>query len=299
LPTTKKEITKPVINPMLPAVEIAPVKKKVVKEKRYSMQLRRDGIDTVPKTAIKENAGNSRSFPNISSSTSNDGKTTVSLIEATDNTGKQYRIKRTDGQITELSVNGTAIPSNQYSEYEEVIRQIDETQRQHIAKKKEERELKKANMAVKRKELFDRKTAIARANQKERNEKMELKNESLRQRNLKKAEARKLSEQKNEIKKREANQKKAEVVQKQKLFREDRKTNDDVSRIISDLSNRKLVSDPENLSFSLTNNELIVNGTKQPAEIHRQFKDKYIQKSGDRFNYSKKGNTTSITINRE
>jgi hypothetical protein len=94
------------------------------------------------------------------------------------------------------------------------------------------------------------------------------------------------------------NQRKAQVIQSGKLYRQGR-TNDDVSRIIADLGNRNLVTDENDLSFSLSDKELVVNGKKQPAEIHQQFKEKYIQKKGDRFKYSKKGNSTSITINKD
>jgi hypothetical protein len=128
---------------------------------------------------------------------------------------------------------------------------------------------------------------------------MKLRNELAKKDHLRRIEDRKLLEKKNELKRTEFNRKRAEVVQKQKLFRQERKSNDEVSQIISDLNNRKLASDADNLSFSLSNKELIVNGTKQPAEIHQQFKEKYIQKDNDRFNYSRKGNTTSITISKE
>ncbi|HWJ30458.1 MAG TPA: hypothetical protein VNS32_28250, partial [Flavisolibacter sp.] len=147
-------------------------------------------------------------------------------------------------------------------------------------------------------------------------QKIELKKELQNENNLKREENRKLYEQKNELRKAEYNQKKAAILQNEKLFDQKKaivmqnekllkqgivlgKGNDDISRILSDLNNQNLVPDPENLSFSLTNNELIVNGTKQPAEIHQRFKEKYIQKSGDRFNYSRKGNTTSITISKQ
>jgi hypothetical protein len=59
------------------------------------------------------------------------------------------------------------------------------------------------------------------------------------------------------------------------------------------------VKDENDLSFSLNDKELVVNGKKQPDQIHQQFKEKYIQNKSDRFIYSKKGNSTSITINKE
>jgi hypothetical protein len=227
--------------------------------------------------------------------------------------GKHYSIKRVDGQITELTVNGTAIPRNQYGDYSEVIGQIDEAQRQRILKRKEDVQLRKKDFIVKQKEMREKRKELAVANQKELGQRIELKKEMQVENNLKREQDRKLFEQKNELRKAEYKQKKAEIIQnkklfeqkkavvmqREKMFKQERMRNDDITRIISDLGNQKLASNADDLSFSLTNDELIVNGTKQPSEIQQQFKEKYIQNSGDRFNYSKKGNTTSITINKE
>ena len=292
-----KEIAKPVITATSPIDKSVVLKKPAAGERKPKpLSVPKNVQDTVPKTTAKQNIDNERKFPSISSNTNNNGTTVVSSIEATDNTGNKYRIKRVDGKITELVANGTTIPPGQYGEYNEIIRQIDETQNQNNIRRKEKMELKKAEMASKHKELSEKRAAMAKDNG-ERIKKMEWRRDSLH--NFKKAEARKMVEQKNELKKREYNAKRAEIAQKQKPFREGRKTNDDVSRIISDLNNQKLVADPDNFSFSLNNKELIVNGKKQPAEIYQQFKEKYIQNSGDRFNYSKKGSTTNITINRD
>jgi beta-lactamase regulating signal transducer with metallopeptidase domain len=274
------------------------IKKPDVKRKKpVTLSVSKPGLDTLPKTTSRQNSG--KKFPSISSNTNSNGNTVVSQIEATDDAGKHYRIKRMNGQITELLVDGTAIPQDQYSEYDEVIRQIDATQRQRILKRKEDYQLRKADAVAKRKEGLDKRAATRKEEQKERTEKMKLRNELAKKDHLRRIEDRKLLEKKNELKRTEFNRKRAEVVQKQKLFRQERKSNDEVSQIISDLNNRKLASDADNLSFSLSNKELIVNGTKQPAEIHQQFKEKYIQKDNDRFNYSRKGNTTSITISKE
>jgi len=51
--------------------------------------------------------------------------------------------------------------------------------------------------------------------------------------------------------------------------------------IIEDLTAAKLISDKKNLSFRLTNDELIINGIKQTDEIHNQILKKYVKKPGD------------------
>jgi hypothetical protein len=156
--------------------------------------------------------------------------------------------------------------------------------------------MKKIDFDTKRKELFKKRNAIARANEKNRQEKMKSKSAFLERNNLKKEENKKAFKMKDSLTKLNFEQKKIQFKSNKVLFS---KTNEDINRIIYDLNGYQLVSDPEKLSFSLDNNELIVNGVKQPAEIHQKLKGKYIQKPGDRFNYSKTGKTTSITINRD
>jgi bla regulator protein blaR1 len=290
----------------------------VRKKKAINPWVFKSVADTVPKPAAK------RSFPKISSNTNSDGNSLLSEIEATDNEGKVYRIKRVDGQLTELRVNGNAIPQSQYGDYDEVLRQIDQTQRGGSLRWKVAVQPKKADATVKRKEAFQQKTADVKRDQLVIERKLE--NELAKQIHLKKLEERKWVLQKNQNKM-EYNQLKAGTLQKEiarsykasesmqkarvqfqkkkvaplepKMWTVRLKGNDDVNRILSDLTNHKLVADADNFSFSLNDTELIVNGTKQSSELHQEFKKKYIQKSSDRFNYSKKGNATSININKE
>jgi hypothetical protein len=223
-----------------------------------------------------------------------------------------------------LRVNGNAIPQSQYGDYDEVLRQIDQTQRGGSLRWKVAVQPKKADATVKRKEAFQQKTADVKRDQLVIERKLE--NELAKQIHLKKLEERKWVLQKNQNKM-EYNQLKAGTLQKEiarsykasesmqkarvqfqkkkvaplepKMWTVRLKGNDDVNRILSDLTNHKLVADADNFSFSLNDTELIVNGTKQSSELHQEFKKKYIQKSSDRFNYSKKGNATSININKE
>jgi len=56
--------------------------------------------------------------------------------------------------------------------------------------------------------------------------------------------------------------------------------------IAADLVENKLIDHVDRLSFTLNSDELIVNGTRQPVDIHVRFKEKYIKKATDRFIYS-------------
>ena len=90
------------------------------------------------------------------------------------------------------------------------------------------------------------------------------------------------------------------LVKKQReLNRSHRDSNNEIQAIIADLSDNNLVSDKENLSFRLDSRELLVNGSRQPAELHQVLKEKYLHGSDDLFDYSRKGTSTTITINKE
>jgi hypothetical protein len=75
--------------------------------------------------------------------------------------------------------------------------------------------------------------------------------------------------------------------------------NEEINSIIKYLRQNNLISNTDAFSFSLNNNELIVNGSRQPAELHKSLKEKYIHNPADLFNYSKNGSSTNITINKE
>jgi hypothetical protein len=73
-----------------------------------------------------------------------------------------------------------------------------------------------------------------------------------------------------------------------------------IDPIIQDMVEQKIIPEhQEELSFELNNNSFIVNGKKQPAEIHERFKNKYIKKNGDYFKFSRKNGNTSTSIKQD
>lgn len=55
------------------------------------------------------------------------------------------------------------------------------------------------------------------------------------------------------------------------------------ARVTADLIKDEIInSDYKNLSFKLSNNELIVNGVKQPEEVQKRYKDKFIPVTSDK-----------------
>ncbi len=66
--------------------------------------------------------------------------------------------------------------------------------------------------------------------------------------------------------------------------------------IISDLKEEKLLDNSDNFSFELDEDKLIVNGKKQPTEVHDRYKKKYITNPKNQYKFSQKGNTRSSTV---
>jgi bla regulator protein blaR1 len=310
----KSKIPKPITVATKAFVPIITRKKPVPKQKKLTvLSLPKQTIDTVPKTTPQPKG--ERSFASISSNSKSDGKTTESQVEATDNEGRHYSIKRIDDQVTFLAVNGTIIPKDKYDDYADVIAGIDEAKKQRMLKRKQDLMLRQADLMLKQKEMIEKRKLLALENHKDLESKNELRKLEYEQKkaeilqnqklyNQKRAEVLQnqnlYNEKKLEVLKNQKmyEQRKAEMIQTKKMYRKGR-INDDVTRIIDDLNDQNLVKDETNLSFSLSDKELVVDGKRQPSEIHQQFKEKYIENSSDRFIYSKKGNATSITINKE
>jgi hypothetical protein len=71
----------------------------------------------------------------------------------------------------------------------------------------------------------------------------------------------------------------------QERLDEDMKKEKIVKAIMIELVNEHLVKDRESLkTFSLNNDEMIINGVKLPAEVHQRFKAKYLKSPTDRYN---------------
>jgi hypothetical protein len=60
-----------------------------------------------------------------------------------------------------------------------------------------------------------------------------------------------------------------------------------------------IIKGKEGTTFNLTNNELLVNGVKQPDQLHQQLRQKYIYKAGDFINFYSDGKRTDIGTHRE
>ena len=84
------------------------------------------------------------------------------------------------------------------------------------------------------------------------------------------------------------------------LLRDDSGTrmNKYVEPVVVRLREKKLITQTDELTFSLDKNGLTVNGKKQPEEVFQDFKKAFLEDPQDFIYYSKKGGSESTTVNR-
>lgn len=70
----------------------------------------------------------------------------------------------------------------------------------------------------------------------------------------------------------------------------------EAEKILKDMRKDGLIKDKDKFSFQLNQTELIVDGQKQPDDIFRKYKEKYIKQPSDRYMYLKSYERTTITI---
>ncbi|KQS26854.1 M56 family metallopeptidase [Dyadobacter sp. Leaf189] len=221
--------------------------------------------------------------------------------------GKQYEIVKKNGKVISLDVDGKEIPSSEYGKYESEIAKIEERiQEEHkkAEKARAEAEKMRAEADVRRKEAQElrleaeerraeaetyRQQAKARQIEAEQNrtnaEQMRKQAEAMReQAELFRKEAEKMRVQAGksraaaEVMRREAEKTREEYEKKQ-------------ASMIDDLLKMGVIKDTKNLSFLLSDSELIVNGVKQPAEIQKNISSKYLSEPGAEMVYNYKGRT--------
>jgi len=71
-----------------------------------------------------------------------------------------------------------------------------------------------------------------------------------------------------------------------------------IKPILDMLMDKGLVTQVDDVSFSLDNNEFMVNDKKQPQEVFKSFKDEFLHSSEDYIKYSKHKGSESSSINR-
>jgi beta-lactamase regulating signal transducer with metallopeptidase domain len=118
--------------------------------------------DTVPKPVTPSQKGetNVYRFPKIITNTVDDGKGKTQQVIATDDKGTIYKIRKTEGQVTEFSVNDRDIPKEKYGEYLSVMDAVEAKQRANAEKEGQQRAIEsKASRQEKQKEIQELKAS--------------------------------------------------------------------------------------------------------------------------------------------
>jgi beta-lactamase regulating signal transducer with metallopeptidase domain len=246
--------------------------------------------------------------------------------------GKSCKIVEVNGKMTELYIDGKKIPKEKWPDYQPL--RIDIKVRMDAEKQKmkaeqdalkyeqdvrvQEQKLATMHAEELKKEIMEKMSMDKIDQEKLARQLVDMKVKQEVEANLAYSE---LAEKKVELAKRMAEMKEIqmakEVEMSRELAEEDAKQavelkaalgqmnaipaspmrlNKPIMAVIMDLKSAGTINDDENLSFSLNNNELIVNGKKQPAELHEQLKSKYLKSPKDHINYSSTKNSSSAEV---
>jgi bla regulator protein BlaR1 len=225
--------------------------------------------DTVP---VKQNTPDDlvsgpENFTGITKTESDDGESVVATFEAVDNRGKKYVLREKDEELTDISIDGVALPNDQLENYAELIpfiERIQEMHANHIPKEWEENWLKMERLAVHF--AHEEKKAI-----------YEIKDPD------------KLKARVDELTKESRTavaRFQAEFEKKQHEAHPLIYINQQIAGIISDLRSENLFTAPTDTSLLLDNNGLYFNGKRQSQDIYERLKDRYIRKPTDFFRYA-------------
>lgn len=212
----------------------------------------------------------------------------ISTYNVTRN-NKQYEIVKRNGKIISLFIDNQEIAASDYAKHQpEIDKIMEEIKVQHelAEKQREQAEIQRKQAGVQR-ELAEKQREEAQEmrkmaeEQRREAEKMREAADGMR----KQAEQMRLNAEKQ--REHAAEQRAQAEVQRhkaeemRKVAEKEReayiKMQDDV---IEELGNAGVVTDKNDLSFKLGDDELIVNGVKQPAELHQRLKSKYLKTEG-------------------
>lgn len=252
----------------------------------------------------------------------------ISTYNVTRN-NKQYEIVQRNGRTISLWVDDREIPESDYGKYQsEIDKILEEVKVQHARAEKQREEAEQMRKAAEgQRRLVEKQREEAHVlrmeAEKQREEAHQQRLEAEKQRQH--AEQMRLSagkgrEEAEQMRVLAAKQRgEAEVMRKQademrKMAEEQRKAAEKQREeyvkiqedIIDELTQAGLVKDKETLSYRLSDEELIVNGSKQSAALHQKLKAKYLKDLGDRkfelmYNYrNQNGHTqTGVVHSRE
>jgi hypothetical protein len=276
-----------------PAVVSLPTAKKVVSVKPdvppVAAYAAVPAADTIP---VKKNTEyRSRS----SRTTVEDDGTSTSEIITAEPDGKTYRVKKLAGRITEFSVDGKQIPLTELAPYQALLEDLERQAREGEAKraiaaesrKRAEVERRNASMARSRAQQARRATEQSQRTHEEKSRIAQQASQA-QARRAQMQERRQLVE----LKRSELRQGEQKIQEKRQAAQ---RTTSEIGALLHDLQGENLIKEGEAASFTLTAEQLTVNGQVQNNSMLQKIKAKYQLGEGDSFQYQTDGKGTTKT----
>ncbi|KAA0993676.1 M56 family metallopeptidase [Dyadobacter aurulentus] len=250
--------------------------------------------DTLPKKKTGAISDNTIYSANVYSAS--EGVSTYHVTSG----GKEYQIVKKAGKIISLDIDGKEIPADQYDLYEKEVDQIEqeikvaheraEVERRNADEMRAKADTERAN-AENLRDAAEQSRLHAddsrKAAEKIREQAEHLRHQAIKLRE--EAEKMHIAAGHNREEAEKAREK-AEVA-RQNAEKDRKEFEKKQNALIKDLSDAGLVKDKGSLSYKLSQEELIVNGVKQPDDFHKKMKAKYIQDQAVEMVYNFKGRT--------
>lgn len=211
--------------------------------------------------------------------------------------GNEYKLVKLNGEIAYLMINDEKVPKDKLGEYSTLLQEINaqlERMRKEQAIRDEEQRQRNAEQEIRNKEQEQRNAeqAIRNKEQDQRNAEQVLRNEEQKRRNIQQAqlnEEQRRRDSEQLIRNKEQEQRNAEQAvrnmeqvqrnaEQEIRNKEQEVRNAEMKKLIDDLVTDNIIRDKDDLrSLTLTEDEFIVNGVKQPAEVLKKYKSKYTK----------------------
>ena len=204
-------------------------------------------------------------FTDVMVKNNNDGKHKTYLVQATDADGKTYMMRKSDGRIVECEVNGKAVPQDQYAYYEDLLGDLGKPPIPPMPPAAPAAPGMPASPVAPVAPVGVDPVAPAPPA----------------------APA---------IAPAIAAPPASPLPPAPPAPPEPPRANKYISKIIDELIDKGVIADDVKLSFSLDNEQMTVNGVKQPDAVFQAFRQKYIKHAGDHFRYEHSGSSTTSTI---
>lgn len=203
--------------------------------------------------------------------------------------GSTYLVKKVDGKTTLMKVNGETVPQENWDDHQGLWKDVE---------RRMEQDRKQRTVAARQR--------AEEAKQREAQTKVRMQEHKARQLELEQKRAEQKQHHREVVKHQE--QARAEVRVAQRAEQEQRRTRQattvavpgnstrDIEIITSELVSANIITDPADLSFTLTVDELTVNGQKVDGTVQQRLKERLKIGKEDSFQYKREGKSVTTTI---